>query len=228
MPIPFAVQPGVQQVGDGTPGPARGGRQGETIVSELHGRYYEQNFRGNTFSGGMQPASINVATFTTATLGATATPIVGVWNPSTSTVNLVLQQVNLQVFLTALTSTGPGAFLWCTSTGNIGTAAGNQPLNRKTLQNSGSQCRDVSGVALTGLTNNLVVRNAASIAGGSLYNTSNVATAAGFQTTLAPSTDNIDGQWIIPPGGIIALLCSTLPVAHSASTGLIWEEVPAA
>lgn len=226
MPTQIQIQPGQQNLSDGVAANARGGRQGDVIVSELHGRYYEQNYRGNTYSGGMTATSINAATFTTATLGATATPIVGVWNQATSPVNLVIQQVNLQVFLTALTSTGPGAFMWCTSTGNNAISTGNTPLNRKTLLASGSYAKDMSGVALTGLTNNLVVRNGASIAGGSLYNISNIATAAGFQTTLAPSTDNIDGQWIVPPGGVLALLCTTTPVAHSAATGLIWEEVP--
>ena len=200
--------------------------QGNTLVSEYNARYYQMAYQGKTFSGGMTTTSINNATFTTATAGATATPIMGLWNPGTSTVNLVLQQVNLQVVLTALQNTGPGAFMWCTSTGNSAISTGNAPFNRKTFLASGSQAKDMSGVALTGLTNNLVVRNAASIAGGNLYNIASLSTAAGFQTVLAPSTDNVDGQWIIPPGGVLALLCTTTPVAHSAATGLIWTELP--
>lgn len=226
MPTPIQLQVGVQTAADGSFPIGRAGKTGETIVSELHGRYYEQNYRGFTYSGGMTATSINAATFTTATLGPTATPIMGLWNPITSPVNLVIQQVNLQVFLTALTSTGPGTFQWCTSTGNSAISTGNLPLNRKTMLTGASYAKDMSGVALTGLTNNLVVRNAASVAGGSLYNISNIATAAGFQTTLSPATDNIDGQWIVPPGAVLALLCTTTPVAHSAASGMIWEEVP--
>ena len=33
-------------------------------------------------------------------------------------------------------------------------------------------------------------------------------------------------EFIAPPGGVLALLATTTPVAHSASSGLVWEEVP--
>jgi hypothetical protein len=202
------------------------GRDGDVIVTELHGRFYEQTFRGAVFSGGMTGTSINNATFTTATLGATATPIIGLWNPLSNNVNLVVLQLNLQIFLTALTATGPGAFMWCTSVGNSAISTGNNPFNRKTFLASGSNAKDMSGVALTGLTNNLVVRGAAPVAGGSLYNISNIATAAGFATTMQGQAEFTEGAWQIPPGGVLALLCTTTPVAHSAACGIVWEEVP--
>ena len=221
----IAGQAGPQAVADGTSGPPRLIRTGELGVSEIHGRFYEQTFRGNVYSGGMQLTSINNATFTTGTLGPTATPIVGVWNPGTSPVNVVILQAQIQVVLTALAATGPGSFHWATSVGNNALTLGTAPLNRKTLAQSGSQAKDMSGISLTGLTNNLVARNAAGIAGGSLYNISNTGIATGFETTMAASVENIDGAWIVPPGGVFALLCTTTPVAHSAGSGLIWEEV---
>src|SRR5262245_16478850 len=82
----------------------RQGRQQDVIVSELHGRFYEQAFRSNLFRGGAALTAINNATFTVATTGATATPVVGLFNPSTSTVNLVVQQVAISAVLTALTA----------------------------------------------------------------------------------------------------------------------------
>lgn len=218
---------GPQIASDGTSPPTgiRQGRQGDMIVSELHGRLYEQNFRGNLYSGGMTLTAINAVTNTTATLGATAVPIIGVWNPLTSAVNLVLIQAKLNVALTALQNTGVGAFMWCTSTGNGGITTGNTPLNRKTLLAAGSYAKDLCGVALTGLTNNLVVRNAAPLNGGNLYNIASLGTAAGWQTTASPQIENIDGAWIVPPGGVLALLAVTTPVAHSAASGVLWEEV---
>ena len=85
----------------------------------------------------------------------------------------------------------------------------------------------MSGIALTGLTNNLVVRQASGIGGGNLLNIATLDTAAGFSTTQQAQVENIDGAWQIPPGGVLALLATTTPVAHSAASGLLWEEVPA-
>ena len=45
---------GVQNQADGAQMViARAGRQGDQIVSELHGRFYEQAYRGNLFSNGV-------------------------------------------------------------------------------------------------------------------------------------------------------------------------------
>jgi hypothetical protein len=228
MPAPLTGQAGPSFGADGAQLPVRQGRLGEIIISELHGKYYEQGFRGNLYSGGMTLTSISNATFTTATLGATCTPIAGIWNPATNTANIVLLQVTLQISLTALQNTGGGAFMWATSVGNAAITTGNNPFNRKTFLASGSGAKDMSGVALTGLTTNLVVRSAAPMAGGNLYNIASLSTAAGFTTSQAASVEFVEGAWVIPPGGVLALLCTTTPVAHSAAAGLLWEEVPIA
>jgi hypothetical protein len=226
MANPNYVQPGIQLAGDGAVVPARGGRQGESMVSELHGRFYEQTYRNNVYSGGMALTAINNATFTSATLGVTCTPIIGVWNPASSPVNLVLLQATLAIALTALTNTGPGPFVWAVSTGNAAISTGAAPWNRKSLVQAGSYAKNMAGVALTGMTNNLVVIHASVLDGGSTFNISNVDTAAGFSTIQSASVENFDGSFIIPPGGVIALLGTTTAVAHSAASALLWEEVP--
>lgn len=203
------------------------GRQGGLMNSQLHGKYYISNFRGNVFSGGMTVQSINNATFTTGTLGATATPIVGVWNPANSSVNLVILQAMLAVTITALQNTGCGGFMWCTSVGNAAISTGAAPLNRKSLTAIGSQAKDMSGAALTGLTTNLATRSASSLMGGSSKALATLDTAAGASTTMTGcAIEMIDGAWIVPPGGILALLCTGTPVAHNAGSGIVWEEVP--
>src|SRR4051812_8023797 len=80
---------GAQNNPDGLVTKARGGRQGDQIVSELHGRYYEQTFRGNCFSASIQ----SVAT-TTAGLALTYTGLV-ISNPVGSTVNAVLNKASV-------------------------------------------------------------------------------------------------------------------------------------
>ena len=116
-------------------------------------------------------------------------------------------------------------FVWATSVGNGAISTGNAPLNRKTLLATGSSAKDMSGIALTGLTNNLVVRGGAALGGGSASNAAFLATAVAMQSQLAAFVDQLEGSIIVPPGGVLALLATTTPVAHSAVSGLVWEEV---
>src|SRR6267142_1907652 len=135
--------------------PLRSGILGDAIVSELHGRFYEQAFQGNLYSNGITATAL---TANTITLTATTTPILGVWNPLSSLANLVITQAGLSVFANNLTSgAGPGAFVWAASINNGVISTGSAPWNRKTLSQNGSQAKGLSFVALTGLTNNLVI-----------------------------------------------------------------------
>lgn len=219
-------QVGPRQLGDGAPAPARATKTGDLAVSDAHGRFQEAALRGKLFSDGMSLTSINNATFSTGTLGATATPILGVWNPLNSGTNLVVLQAKLQIVNTALQVTGPGAFMWCTSFNNGAITTGNAPLNRATLQPVGSVAKGFAGVALTGLSNNLVVRDASGLGGGPVSNLSTLQTAAGLMPFSSTDVDNVDGSYVVPPGGVLALLCTTNPpVAISAASSLLWEEV---
>lgn len=204
---------------------ARATATGETSVQDAHGRFQESALSGSLFSGGMTLTSINAATFTTATLGATCTPILGVWNPTNSGKNVVVLQAKLQAIITALQVTGAGAFMWASSIGNGALTLGNAPFNRGTGVATGSVAKDMSGIALTGLTNNLVVRDASSLSGGAASNVSTLQTAAGLQPAPVPSVDNVDGSIVVPPGGVLALLCTSTPVAISAASSIMWEEV---
>lgn len=215
-----------RNLGDGADSAIQLLRGGELAVSDTHARLQEAAIRGGLFGGGMTLTAITNATFSTATLGATATPIVGLYNPSSSGKNAVIIQAKLQVIITALQVTGPGAFMWCVSAGNTAVSTGNTPYSKLTLLAAGSVMKDMSGVALTGLTNNLRVVEASTLNGGPISNLSTLQTAAGLMPAALPSVENIDGSIIIPPGGVLALLCTTnAPVAISAAAGLLWEEV---
>lgn len=217
---------GPDTLGDGAEAKVRQGKSAEQIVQELHGRFYETNYRSALFSGGMGLTSISNVTYTTATLGATATPVAGVWNPAASGVNLVMLQALLGVGITALQATGAAPFAWAMSVGNAAISTGAQPLNRKTLALAGSQARDMTNVALTGLTNNLVVRFASALGGGSNVQAAFLATQVGALPPQIPSVEPLEGSIIVPPGGVLALLATATGVAHSATSGLLWEEVP--
>ena len=210
---------------DGSELALRMGRTGEQMVSDTHGRFYESAFRGTLFSAGMTLTTIANATFTTGTLGATCTPIVGLWNPINSGKNLVVLQVRVQLVNTALQMTGAGALMWATSTFQSAITTGILPFNRLSLAAIGSVGKGFANTALTGLSGNLTVQEAAGLA-THLSNLSTLQTAAGLMPVMPQSLDNVDGAIIVPPGGIIALLCTTTPVAVSAASSILWEETP--
>ena len=224
--IQTLVGPGNVNSADGVPSQPRSGRQNDVIISELHGRFYEQAYRNSLFSGGMALTSISNATFTVATTGATATPIVGIWNPTSSGVNAVVLQAHVNAIITAATNTGCGGFSWQTATGQAAITTGAAPMSRSTLLAVGSKCKDMSGAALTGLSGATVVRQGSSIACGSAFNFSFVGTAAGPATINVAGVENFDGGLIVPPGGILGLFANTTPVVHSAVSAILWEEVP--
>ena len=217
---------GPDTLADGAQAKMRQGKSAEMISTDLHGRFFEQNYRGYVFSGGMGFTSISNATYTVATLGNTATPVLGVWNPASSLVNLVILQATLGVGVTALQATGAGPFIWCTSTGNGALTLGANPLNRKSLVAAGSSAKDMTNAALTGLTNNLVQKFASGLGGGSNVQAAFLATQVGALPPNIAFQEIIDGAIIVPPGGVLALLSAATGVAHSASSGLLWEEVP--
>lgn len=214
-------QVGPQVLADGVSAPARQGKTGDLIVQELHGRFYENVYRGNVYSIG---SGVTALSANTISLSNTTTPIVGVWNPATSGVNLVVLQIGIQVYANTLTTpVGPGALVLAASVGNTAVTTGSAPFNRKTLASTGSQAKGFpGGVALTGLTNNLVVFDGLELPtqGPVTYSTTTAMQLGGAGVA------NLDGSLFVPPGGVLALLNTTSTTTMSAVSRMLWEEVP--
>ncbi len=233
---PFNSAFGLAQVGpqvltDGNNSATRSGKAGESIVGNAHGSFYEATYRGNIFSIGCMPATTAAPTALSAAtilLTASAQPIVGVWNPSTSPVNLNILQAALVDVINNVTSVAPGSFVWAASLGNTAAlTAGLSPFNRKTLASGGSQAKGFAlstASLLTGLVNALVIFDAAefNVASGLLTTT----VAAATPTPSVSGVQNFDGSLIVPPGGVLALLNTVSSVTHSVTARLMWEEVP--
>ncbi|MDE2102831.1 MAG: hypothetical protein KGL39_36645 [Patescibacteria group bacterium] len=220
-------QVGAQNNGDGvTSASIRQGKQGELIASELHGRFYEQAYRGNLFSAGT--TAVTALSANTITTSATTTPIVGVYNPVGSGVNVVVLQASLQAFINTLTTpVGAGAFQWAYSLNNPAISTGATPTNRF-LGGTASKTKAFNGgVALTGLTNALTVLEGADFTSptGQTYGTI-VAPTTGTTMTGFGGVQNIDGSIVVPPGGVLALLNTTSTTTMSTVARLLWEEVP--
>lgn len=218
MPIEANVGPSAANASDSSHIELRLGRTGDVITSALHGAYFEQNLRGNVYSYGMTSTALSANTIT---LTATTTPVIGVWNPSTSNVNLVILEATCLITVAGNSAVAPGAFVYATSIGNTAITTGNTPFNRKTLSNVGSSAKAFNiGTALTGLTNNLVIQAIAPF--GTLV-ASQGATAT--PTFSAQAVHNIDGAFIVPPGGVFAVLNTTSTTTVSVASGIMWEEV---
>ena len=229
MPLALGtVGPIFAQDGSTPAGGFRQGKLGSLVVHESHGRFFEQNYRGNIFSIGCSKTALSANTIA---LTSSATPILGVWNPPQSPVNLVLLQASLQQAANTLTApVPPGYLVWASSIGNGAISTGSAPFNRKALAASGSQAKAFpGGVALTGLTNNLVIFEGADFpnlsdltdAGTVVASTSSSNATAGAQ-----GVQNFDGSLIVPPGGVLALLNTNSTTTYSVAGRLMWEEVP--
>lgn len=226
MQVSGQVGPSFLSDGVGTQ-PFRQGKLGEMIVQELHGRFYEQVVRGNVYSIGSGTTALSA---TTITLTATSTPILGIYNPTTSGVNVVMLQLALSVAANTLTApVPPGAFLLAGSVGNTAVSTGSTPFNRKTMASSGSAVKGFpGGVALTGLTNNVVVFDGLelpNLSGLTNAGTITAQTSTSNATAGAYGVVNFDGNLIVPPGGVLSLVNTTSTTTYSVAGRLLWEEV---
>lgn len=209
------IQTGAQNNGDGSLINARAGKQGDTIVSELHGRYYESNYRGNVFSGSLiTPAAI------TAYSGAAAgTPMLALYNPISSQKNLSIISVN---YANAVAASAAGSVLWGLYFGRqtaapISATPNGTPVNMASLTAGGSAASLFANTALSG-----GLAAAGFIPLGTYY----WATAAGAAETSQAAPVEIAGQIIIPPGGFVALGGNAALTSATWNGSLVWEEIP--
>ena len=190
----------------------RSGQLGETIMQELHGRYYETTYRGNSFL-----LSVSTAAAVTAyTGGAAGTPMLAIFNPVGSGRNAVVNKVSIGSVVSA-SGAGTVAFgLYFGTTATITQATTVTPWNMLTQQQSGSVMTGFRNVALTSST---AASNAVALA--SYY----WATAAGVGN-VSPAVTDLEGAMIIPPGSYLALGGSAALTSATWIGSLQWEEVP--
>lgn len=223
MPLIQTITGPQQNNQDGAQPPARAGRQGDLIISDLHGRFYEQTVRGNVYTYGTSNFALSSTSAIVTGLTASATPIVAVWNPQTSPVNLVILQAIINTTTIQNSAVSPGGFMWLYSTMNSAITTGTAPINCKNLNAVGSYAKAFSGAAtaLTGMTNSLAVLRSTAL---------NSINGPGPATAISQPVQNglelVDGSIIVPPGGVIAIMNQVSTTTVSVSAGLVWEEVP--
>lgn len=190
---------GQQNTGDTFTTKARGGRQGDQIVSELHGRYYEQTFRENVFS------VCNQAAVTTSTSLNTTFTGLSVANPAGSGYNLVVNK-----FTCAQFAVGAAAVIGISV--GAGAAAGSLTIRNRKFGGKSS-----IAVASAGAT---IAAPILMVTAGSV---GSVATT-GYGLSQSIVVD-LEGSLIIQPGFFMA---SDTSIATTTALifSFCWEEVP--
>lgn len=206
---------------DGVDAALRLAKSGSVVTDLLHGKWYETNYRNSLFTFGATSTALVNANAVATGVTATAQPIIGVWNPISSPVNLVISKLILNTTVVAATAVAPGGFVWLAQTAQGVITTGSTPTNCKTLASSGSFAKAFAfATALTGMTGSLVTLRAATI---SSINAAGPATAITQPTS--PTEELVDGSFIVPPGGVLVVMAQLATATISMNAGLIWEEV---
>ena len=207
---------GPQLAGDGSSPYTRVARQGDTIVSELHGKYTEQNIRGNVFKG--LSASTGIAIILPATGGGHPT----LFNPIGSGIYVSV----LRLSLTYVSGTmAPGALEWA-STSNAGsTFATGAPIVTATFvaATPGVVGGGGKAKALWAPTVNTFTAAPVFLEGIGVGLDTEAAASTG-----APVPINIDydGMLILAPGTAISLCNQTTTTTALFQVMVAWEEIP--
>lgn len=186
----------------------RFGNMGDTIVSELHGRYYEAAYRGSMFS------AANTAGVTTSVGNATTYVGICLSNPITSPVNLVLNKVGYS-FLVAFTAAAA-----------VGLMTG---YNASTNVTHTTPLTVRNGLIGTGPIGYGLVDSSATLPTAPALTTVFATGLTGAITTMPHISGDIvdlEGSIVLQPGAYAAVYTSTASGASGFLGSIQWEEVP--
>lgn len=197
---------------DGADPVARMGRSGEWATSDLMPRLYELAKRGNVYVA-TSPAigSGNMVAANVSPLAAgTGLPLVGIYNPPSSSVDLVI----IRAWAGTVSGTPGGAVVWNVIPPNAGiTAAGAPGLGARSFT-PGGQGRAFVNSALTGSLVATMLRP--------MKRVSAVAAAGGEDICVEETAGDI----IVPPGGFAGLAVAAVGTTHVLVAGIEWAELP--
>jgi hypothetical protein len=196
----------------GTPN-APAGSFGEILDTKLNPDYYQLVKAGRVYQVGA--AAANPSAFTG---GAAGTPLIGLFNPAASGVDLVILQARLGIRTT-------------------GTAAGNLDfaffgVNQGGTAVTGTQTasRNVYSLAATGGIGYAMVNvaNTAALASSLIAPSFSVgAVGATAALNVATFVDDVKGAIIVAPGCYLAFGSTSALTGGSLDAALLWAEIPA-
>ncbi len=201
---------------DGSTASVNLGRANDLIVSELHGKYFQQCYRGNVYLASTTTAGVVIP------ISSTLTPTYSLWNPAGSG-KLIVPIVTLVTW--TVTTGAFGGLVWHATTNagsSISTTAPFVAFGTGTAVNANIGSGKVSQLRVgSGGTTTLV-------AAATFYRSLGVTIpTAAISVPTAPFQirDDWDGTGILPPGNAIHLFGATA-VALTAVITTVYEEVP--
>lgn len=200
-------QPSNTSIQPGTTPTIRQGQLGELVTQSLHADYYETTYRRNMFNAATQAGVTLSAGLATAYTGLALT------NPTTSTVNLVVNKVGFA------TNAVPAAAMVIGIAFNTSTTAVTQ-----TTAITPRNCF-LGGAAPQGLVASSVTFPTAPILSHVIGKVDYIATPANVFATYTTLQD-LEGALVMPPGSYMCFYGSTASAASSFFASIQWEEVP--
>ena len=198
-------------IGAGTLAPARLGQLGDTVVSELHGRYYETTYRRNSFL-----ATSPSAVATSAGIVASAAAYTGltVYNPVGNSNNVVINKVGAAFIVAPAAAIAYGLYVG----GIVSATASLTAANTRNLF--------IGGTAPTALAYSVwtptysVAATVAHIFG--TVGTTAAITGINFDNGVI----DLEGSLVITPGYFVSVYTSTASGASGYLGSIQWEEIP--
>jgi hypothetical protein len=200
---------GPRFAGDSSQVAQRAAKDGTTVVTDAHGRYYEQVYRGNAFF-----LNLAAGAATAFTGGAGGTPLLAVYNPPGSGKNLIIVAVGVANRVAASAAGVVSFGLWGGPTANI-TGTQTNPTNMLSLAASGSTAKGFVNTALTGST-----------AVGQILPLATYYWATAASALLTPVFCDVGGLVIVAPGNMAALGGTAALTSATYDATVIWEEQP--
>ena len=204
--------PSTGQIGPGTAANVRLGGLADLVLSELQGRYYENTYRGNTWSAAAAAVGATIIAANASPVGAGAAALFALYNVAGNALNAVIKRV----IINTISGTPGGGFVWnvIATPAGITATANVTPINNKTFAAAGSMMRIFSQTALTGSVLSTMFRPIGGPAA--------IAAGAGLYSVVEETAGDI----IVPPGGALIIANTATGTTHVVCCGLTWDEVP--
>lgn len=206
MALPIQLNAGEKAVSPGVSQDPRQGRQGELIVSELQGRYYEQAINKRLF---MCHANVTAPVIYTTAAG-TGGPLI--WNSSPNT-NVVLLAVGFGTTVVTTVAASLGI------TGNTGQASA--PTATTAIDSRTNCFIGGNSSAATPYRVGTVVN-----AGSFFFPFAQLHTGALTVDTTGVTWMDLGGSIVCPPNAWVSVAASATATTTVANIGLLYAEVP--
>lgn len=195
-------------IAPGTIIPARAGNLGDLIVSECHGRYYEQTYRRNIFNAANQAAAT-----TTVGLALAYTGLL-LYNPVGSTVNLSILKVGYSFVVAFPAAAAVGLMVGFNSSTNVThTVAG---VTHNSFFGVGASSQAGVDTSSTMPTAPFLTHLFATGLTGAITT----------EELVSGDVVDLEGSLILPPGAYAAIYTSTVSGTSGFFGSFSWEEVP--